>query len=392
MLADVVRILREVDPQSMTRRQLEDLIAGLTQVENVAVERRLAAMAALDDLRDGGLSSSTVVRARGKVSQKKATRSAKTAQKLAAMPRTRKRLARGEITEEHANAAAEAAERCGDADKADRELQPTLTAPADLFEKRSRDWASDNEQRDAREKRYARQRRSRKVVFGTDKADGSFSLYGTTDTVEGADLKKAIQAEADRLYRADGGREGAAESGRTDEQRRLDALANLIRRGAGFEATSKAKRPHPRHRGVVRIPVERYLGDTDVDATLLGAGPLPSSVVDRILCDMELSPLVVDVHGNPLWAGRSTRTANDDQWLALIDRDEGCVVCGADPSYCEAHHIDYWEHGGDSDITNLVLLCTRHHHDLHEQNLELVGSEFGWMLRPRQRPRSASAA
>ena len=44
MLADVVRVLREVDPQSMTRRQLEDLIAQLSAVEAVSAERRLAAV------------------------------------------------------------------------------------------------------------------------------------------------------------------------------------------------------------------------------------------------------------------------------------------------------------------------------------------------------------
>lgn len=392
MLTDAVRLLREVDPSGLPRDALEDLIAELSTVENVALERRLAAMAALDDLEDGGQSSSTVARSRGKVSQRKASRSAKTAKKLQAMPRTRKRLARGEITEEHANAAADAADRCGDADKADRELQPTISAPADLFEKRSRDWASDNEANDAKEKRHRRQRGNRKLVLGTDKADGSFSLYGTTDTTEGSELKKAIQAEADRLYREDGGREGAAECGRTADQRRLDALANLIKRGAGLLSNNKSKRPHPRHQGVIRIPIERYLGDDTVDATLIGQGPLPKSVLDRVMCDIDLSPLIVDAEGNALWLGHSTRTATDQQWTALIDRDEGCVVCGADPSYCEAHHIEFWNRGGPTDITNLVLLCTRHHHDLHEQHLELVRSEFGWMLKPRERPKQARAA
>ena len=169
-------------------------------------------------------------------------------------------------------------------------------------------------------------------------------------------------------------------------------MVNLIKRGAGLESSNKAKRRHPRHRGIVRVPLERYLGDTTADATLLGEGPLPASVIDRIMCDMDLSPLIVDADGNPLWLGRSTRAATDEQWMALIDRDQGCVVCGADPSYCEAHHLDFWEHGGPTDITNLALLCTRHHHDLHDQDLELVGSEFGWMLRPRERSRPARAA
>ena len=61
MLADVIRVLREVDPQRLTRAQLEDLIAGLGSVEAVAAERRLAAMRAIDGLGDGGSSSATVM-------------------------------------------------------------------------------------------------------------------------------------------------------------------------------------------------------------------------------------------------------------------------------------------------------------------------------------------
>ena len=140
------------------------------------------------------------------------------------------------------------------------------------------------------------------------------------------------------------------------------------------------------------MPIERYLGDADVDATLLGQGPLPTSVIDRIMCDAELSPLIVDRRGNPLWMGHATRTATDEQWMALIDRDQGCVVCGADPAHCEAHHAEFWENGGATDITNLALLCTRHHHDLHDHNLELAKTNGTWELRPRVRPTHARVA
>ncbi|HEX7168918.1 MAG TPA: HNH endonuclease signature motif containing protein, partial [Acidimicrobiales bacterium] len=34
---------------------------------------------------------------------------------------------------------------------------------------------------------------------------------------------------------------------------------------------------------------------------------------------------------------------------------------------CEGHHIHHVEHGGPTAIDNLVLLCTRHHHLLHNQ-------------------------
>ncbi len=46
-------------------------------------------------------------------------------------------------------------------------------------------------------------------------------------------------------------------------------------------------------------------------------------------------------------------------------RDRGCVVCGAPPVQCDAHHLVSWIDGGTTAIWNLVLLCRRHHVDLH---------------------------
>jgi len=66
--------------------------------------------------------------------------------------------------------------------------------------------------------------------------------------------------------------------------------------------------------------------------------------------------------------GRSWRTAPPKIRHALTVRDGGCTVpgCDTDPSRCEAHHIDHWEHGGDTSLANMVLLCSRHHHQVHE--------------------------
>jgi hypothetical protein len=66
--------------------------------------------------------------------------------------------------------------------------------------------------------------------------------------------------------------------------------------------------------------------------------------------------------------GRSYRTAPPKIRHALEVRDGGCAVpgCDTDPSRCQAHHIDHWEHGGDTSLANLVLLCAKHHHQVHE--------------------------
>jgi hypothetical protein len=66
--------------------------------------------------------------------------------------------------------------------------------------------------------------------------------------------------------------------------------------------------------------------------------------------------------------GRSRRTAPPKIRRALSIRDSGCAApgCDADPSRCEAHHITYWEHHGETSISNMVLLCAKHHHMVHE--------------------------
>jgi hypothetical protein len=51
---------------------------------------------------------------------------------------------------------------------------------------------------------------------------------------------------------------------------------------------------------------------------------------------------------------------------ALNVRDKGCVVCGAPPIHCDAHHLRSWIDGGETAIHNLVLLCRAHHRALHD--------------------------
>ncbi len=53
------------------------------------------------------------------------------------------------------------------------------------------------------------------------------------------------------------------------------------------------------------------------------------------------------------------------QWRSLIARDRGCIRCGRAPRFCQAHHIHHWRHGGTTDLSNMVLLCSTCHHDLH---------------------------
>jgi Ni,Fe-hydrogenase I small subunit len=66
------------------------------------------------------------------------------------------------------------------------------------------------------------------------------------------------------------------------------------------------------------------------------------------------------------------------QKLALAERDGGCawMGCPHPPSYTEAHHIRWWDaHSGPTDLDNGVLLCSSHHHRIHDT---------GWQIEVRE--------
>ena len=102
----------------------------------------------------------------------------------------------------------------------------------------------------------------------------------------------------------------------------------------------------------------------------------------------DLFGILFDGNGLPLWHGRRTRTVSPQQWRTLVARDRGCVLCGASPSHCHAHHIIPWSPpaAGPTDIDNLALVCNRHHHHIHQHNLTLArGPDGGWTAESNNR-------
>ena len=58
------------------------------------------------------------------------------------------------------------------------------------------------------------------------------------------------------------------------------------------------------------------------------------------------------------------RLATEKQLAILASRDQGCTFPGCDtpPGWCEAHHIVPWAENGKTDVNNLTLACSAHHH------------------------------
>ena len=66
--------------------------------------------------------------------------------------------------------------------------------------------------------------------------------------------------------------------------------------------------------------------------------------------------------------GIETRVIPAPLFRALVRRDRHCRWPGCDRTadWCEGHHVRHWTKNGPTHIDNLVLLCSRHHHRLHD--------------------------
>ena len=123
-------------------------------------------------------------------------------------------------------------------------------------------------------------------------------------------------------------------------------------------------------------------------------GPLSPLALGVLSCDAILERATVGPFGQILDYGRARRLATPAQRRALAARDGGCLIpgCGALPGWCDAHHRIPWQLGGRTDLPNLLLLCPRHHTEVHAGMWVIVlGDHLPWVippiwLDPQQRP------
>jgi hypothetical protein len=120
----------------------------------------------------------------------------------------------------------------------------------------------------------------------------------------------------------------------------------------------------------------RVVVTTTLDQLVAGIGDacptetgleLSVAAVRRLACHAEIIPGVLGTGGQVLDVGRAARLVTVAIWIALILRDQHCAFpgCTRPPSMCHAHHITHWVDGGETSLTNLVLLCGEHHRTVH---------------------------
>jgi hypothetical protein len=182
------------------------------------------------------------------------------------------------------------------------------------------------------------------------------------------------------------------EAPRTLSQRRADALVEMCQRSLGNHG------PASRAKSRVDIVIDADTATGKAPTDLLharcdvgGGGILSKAAVERILCDSAAGYAVIRrpfardlAHqaSEVLDLGRRTREPSAAQRRAVLLRDEHCQYsgCRAPISWCDIHHLDPWEHGGNTNLDNLVALCRRHHVAVHEGGHRLVRGPDGAVM------------
>jgi len=208
---------------------------------------------------------------------------------------------------------------------------------------------------------------ARSLSFGNSD-DGMVYVNGMLDKVGGAAVQAALEPLAQRTGKDDD---------RCRERRVADALVDVCMHA--LDAGVPGRRAHLQ----VTTSLETLLGLCGAPAAEMEFSlPISAKAVERLACDSSVTRILLGSDSTVIDVGRAKRTISGPQRKALKVRDKGCVWPGCDrpATWTEGHHLVHWIHNGPGDLSNLVLLCYRHHWMVHEGEWQIVRSDDGRML------------
>jgi hypothetical protein len=155
----------------------------------------------------------------------------------------------------------------------------------------------------------------------------------------GAVLKRALDAAREVLY-------GSAEAP-TAQQQQADALGLLAEAALHQELDPGA-------------PGQSLLED---------GVRVSAETSQRLACDASRVVMRHDPEGQVIEVGARTRTIPPAIRRALHHRDRGCRFPGCTVRFGQGHQ--HWAHGGPTTLSNLTMLCRRHHRAVHEEGYQV---------------------
>jgi hypothetical protein len=174
---------------------------------------------------------------------------------------------------------------------------------------------------------------------------------------------------------------------------RADALMDLITRATATSDDTAGDDPY-----LVTIIADTAIladqSDRDGLCQVAGGPGLAAETVRRLTCDATTVTVLEGPDGNLIDAGRQARRPNRRLRRALRHRDGHCQFPGCTRTRTHAHHLVHWAQGGPTTLDNMTLLCSRHHHRLHEGGYRLERTPTGQLryYRPDGQPIPAVVA
>ena len=136
---------------------------------------------------------------------------------------------------------------------------------------------------------------------------------------------------------------------------------------------------------VVRMTLESLLsglGEANIDGI---EQPISAGTARRLAAEAQIIPMVLGGDSEILDLGVAQRLFSRAQKIAMAERFGGCAWrnCQLPPSHTEAHHVVWWGRSGPSDLQNGILLCSKHHHEVHRNNWMIeVRGDVPWFIPP----------
>ncbi len=212
--------------------------------------------------------------------------------------------------------------------------------------------------------------------------DGGVGINVTLSAEDGRTVATCLDALATKT---------GPDDDRVIATRRADALVELCRWRldlGDLPPTPSGARPH------LTLTVDADQLRRDARGTLslrgpvLGASEIGAEAARRLVCDPGVSVAQLR-DGVVLDLGREHRYAPPAMRRRLDVRDDGCRFpgCTRHAARCHAHHVVHWADGGPTSEDNVLLLCPRHHHAVHDGgwSLEFDGRHARW-TDPHGRP------
>src|SRR4029077_17394935 len=219
------------------------------------------------------------------------------------------------------------------------------------------------------ENQQAAQRHQHRSLLVYQDADGMFVIRGRLTPEVGAMVRQALAAACDRTWAQD----RVNVPGQyvpTAGQRQADALGGIAESALPHALDPGA--PGERYQVVVHVDAPVLADPDQPGQSVLEDGPNSSAEESRrIACDATRVIMTHDADGRVLEVGARTRTIPPALRRALQHRDHGCRFPGCGVRFGQGHHIRHWAQGGPTTLSNLALLCRRHHRSVHEEGYQI---------------------